>query len=256
MEASLRWEDVVALSKAVDGKLDINSREVFPDPKSKIILKEVGAIDEKGVLTSFGKDIFDKAIKAEERLKIGIPYETRKTFSEKRAYMSTRPWHQGKIKSIPFFSNGELLAVGAPMREMEASKIPDAAKKKLTEKVIKVVPTECTKQMWPHTFQIEALGSTEVVWLSNEAQSLFIPVQAKYFDYVNTRFPKSKYFASVLDKPVIAKIDRKGIDGIVAIIAPLNSEALKRGGKKPPEKRKGWRDEKMQDKRVPSDKED
>ncbi len=237
--AELTLDDLIAVSKHENGQLDINARGVFRSPQSRVRLVEMGIMDRTGKLTEQGLKVAAKVEKIVELLKKGVPIESRVVTSEKKAYLSSSrtPWWALKQKRMTLCSNGEMLVIGDPVKEMKAEKMPEEIQKKIPG-LFKRFQKEATKQIFPHSYQVKDLGGLELVWLADEKQEFFIPVQAKYFDYVLSRFPTARIFSSgKLTDAVVMKVKNRGVKGIVAAVMPIMTfeDSPK------PAKREGWK---------------
>jgi len=233
--AHLKHADMVALSRRTGDRLDVNSREVFEDPLSRERLHEAGLIDEKGVLTKVGQTVAEQLEAQIEVLKAGVPIEKRKGISERRAWTSPRPWYLLKAKALTLYTNGDLLGVGDPPKEIEETvPMPDDIKAKMPRMLQRYLSI-CTLEMFPHSYQLESLGGFEYVWLADASQEKMIPIQAKYFDYFMLRYPKAHFFAGGAEDAIACKVKNRGIKDVVALVMPFRVVGVR------PQPRKGWK---------------
>lgn len=244
MADGMKKADLIALSKSEGVKVDVNSREVLDDPASRVRLVESGLIDKKGELTRSGKIFYEKLMGAVDRLKKGIPFEARVDSSEKKAYQGVRPWNYLTVRKKTVFTNGELLAVGEPSREMGATPLSDPMRSSMARQIKEYV--EASKEgieVNPHTFQMQSLDGIEIVWLASNDQKIFRAVQAKYYDYLQGRFPKGKWLARGGTDPLTVVVKNKGIGDVVGLLMPvLVKDVFPR-----PELREGWGDAKNEE---------
>jgi hypothetical protein len=172
-------------------------------------------------------------------LRAGIPLGKR-TWSNPKLAAETDTWMTGQVNRQPIVCNGEVLFVGKPRHPMKAEKAPSETRQKLPQTVAECLKGDF-KQVWPHTFQAKDLGGLEIVWMTDEDQEMFVPVQAKYFDLVVDRFPSTTWFAKTPLDVVQSRVKNRGLkDNVVAMIMPFALE----GSLEVPGPREGWMNDK------------
>lgn len=225
----MNYADLVVLSKRdiVTERLDINDASLFHDPESRVRLVQDGLIEKNGTLTPEGKALTEKLDEMEISLRKGMPFEKRTRRDEPLEYSSIRPWYMGKAFETDVFSNGEIMVVGKPHKLMNAIRGPSAIRATFHLILNKLASKKNMKQMFPHTFQAERLGGLELIWLADDPQKMFIPLQARYFDYIMDRFPRATFWGTSPSEAVTVKVRNKGVKNwVVGAVMPFIVETL------------------------------
>jgi len=231
----MQYVDLVALSKAKNGKLDINDRDVFLDPYSRVRLEEAKMIDSKGVLTPTGLKTFDQLKARVAALMGGIHFEDRVVREGDPVIHTTSPWLIGQACKQSVVSNGELLVMGKPFKWMGATQAV-AEKKQVFQRVVDSGATKVSMKLFPHTYQMLDLGGMEIIWFANKEQDTFVAAQAGYYDVVMARYGSASCYLSKDHAMIQARVRNRGLkNNVVALLAILDTNDLVE-----PKKRKDW----------------
>jgi len=228
-------------------KLNFNDATQLETPLSRDRIVNAGLADGAGFLTKMGLAYAKKVLAREKELQVGIPSETRTKINSKAILIQPpmKQWYVASHKGKKLVTNGEILYFGKPLSAMKAQK--------LDVQRLKHTIAECHKgefvQIFPHTYQIEELGGTEAVWLSDAKQGLFIAVQAKLFDFLADRFKAGRFFGMGATLVVQVRVRNLGLkNDVAAFIMPLMPGPKSK--LKEPQKREGW-SEALHDTGVP-----
>lgn len=226
---TLKYADMVALSKADDGLLE-------DDAESLGRLVKADLMTEDGRLTDEGEALFQKVKTKEKLLRAGIPVE-RRTTSDKTAILEgSALWATGRVSNQPLVTNGEVIFVGKPITAMAAKPAPPDVKKRFPQTIAACLKGKFV-QLWPHSFQLKRLGEFEMIWLANKDQSVKIPIQVKYFDFLADKFPKGKWFGQDVVSAVQIRVTNRGLkNNVVALLMPYSLQ----GTLADPKDREGW----------------
>lgn len=226
---SLKYVDMIALSRADDGT-------VVDHPGSLERLVEADLMDGDGRLTDQGEALYQKLKEKEKTLRAGIPAERRTKGDKKAVLTGDYRWTTGRVSNQPIVTNGEVIFVGKPIKAMEIYKAPADVKKRFPQTI-----AACLKgvfeEIWPHTYQLKRLGEFEMIWLVSKDQSVKIPIQVKYFDFLADKFPKGKWFGQDAVSPVQIRVKNRGLkDNVVALLMPYTLQGIL----EEPKDREGW----------------
>ncbi len=226
---TLKYADMVALSQADDGVL-------VQEPGTLTRLVEADLMDEDGKLTDQGEALFQKLKAREKMLRTGIPVERRKVGDKLAILEGSALWATGRVSNQPLVTNGEVIFVGKPIKAMEAKPAPPEVKKRFPQTIAACLKGKFV-QLWPHTFQLKKLGEFEMIWLANKDQSVKIPIQVKYFDFLADKFPKGMWFGQDVVSAVQVRVTNRGLkNNVVALLMPYSLQ----GTLADPKDREGW----------------
>lgn len=217
--------DLVALYRRdrKNERVDFNDPLAVEDPLSSGRLLEHGLIaNGTGALTEKGKEQAAALDAAVEKLSKGVPIEKRKLGSY-RAIFEDPPrsqWKEGKIGNKTLVTNKDMFFFGSPENGMKptlAVSSYDARGPRREALAGKFVPAT------PLAFQVVEFGTVEVVWIVSEDGNKLVPIQAKYFDFVQYRFPKGIFFVAGRAAPVQVRVQKQGLKGdVIAAIQPVS----------------------------------
>lgn len=196
---ALQRTDVVALSKANPEtmSLDFNSRAIMTDPDTRNRLIAAKLIVKGGKLTKKGIVQFEKVMERLGVLREGVSINERKVTASNAIFLDEKPaWFYGEASQKPWVANTEVLFLGRkPDKAMNAEKGTSSQRKSVPVTLRGVLKgkKDKTLEVKPYAFQMDEFDGIELIWLKDADDILFIPLQAKYFDYIQDRFPKVTY---------------------------------------------------------------
>lgn len=160
-----------------------------PDPEMTRLMAEAGMLDEKMRLTEKGMERLAEIKERLSLLKRGIPFSTRTFSNHRRIIREPGPeWRIVPLGNKKVFTNGELLYVGRPEEEM----LPKAGCTSIRTKIRRwfLQQTGVFHEVRPAVFQTDGTPeefNMELVWLRNEDCTVWVPIQAKYYDFIMYR---------------------------------------------------------------------
>lgn len=230
--------DLVTLSKAdlEKGKIDFSSREVVIDPATIGRLVKEGIAKNTGELTEKGCEVCTALVEKVKVLKAGVPFSPRKAEAGEKLPESLSSWTSGAIGKVNVMVNDDMFFVEGLKRKRE-ERVTGHVVERDIPRMMAVVLSGDFVPVRPHTYQIESLGGIELVWMADKEQSLFVPLQAKYFDLTIEKFAKADFFARKDGMLVQARVLGKGLkDDVVAAIMSIDlAELIEQ-----PKRREGW----------------
>ena len=223
----LRQADLVLVSEADPKEMMVDFGSVKPlaDPLSPDRLVDTGIVDHAGKFTEKGKAFYDKLSARIDELKKGVPLERRRLAEPKKLMEYECPWNTGTIKKQTYFTNGELFVLGKPETVMKSKKGSSELRQAVPNTLRSSLAGDF-EEVFPAAWQTLVFGDLEVIWLCNKEQKNPVAMQTMYFDYLNKRFPKGKYFNAVeptASTPIQIRVRNKGIkNNVCALIMPFD----------------------------------
>jgi hypothetical protein len=209
--------------------------------ESMPILQERGLIDENGYLTKKGSKAWASIGDVFERMIKGIPIEERIRSDSKSAVQAnsgTMGWVFGEYLKQTYCTNSDIILVGKPLKTMRAaqglSDTRKAAANILTSNLA-VGKTLDFVEMHPYAFQYCKETGTQFIWMETRSKKQGVPVirqaiQAKYYDYIKERFPKSSFWINYKKEeqypPIQVRVTNRGWRNVVALIMPLDHTGM------------------------------
>lgn len=208
-------------------KVDFQDASVLETPVSRDRLIAAGMAKKDGTLTEEGLKLAERACVLEEKLKEGVPFEKR-TSADPRAMVekgSTSNWYQATVTKKPLCTNGEIMFFGKP----EKGTSPLKADARGFKKNITLMLKGEFKEVFPQTYQMASLSGPEWITLADSDGKAVVAVQAKYFDFIRSRFKAGRFFAKDEVSAVQVRVKNVGMrDDAIAFIMP-GTGVIKRG---------------------------
>jgi len=156
-----------------------------------------------------GKNVIDKHTEVVKDMHRGIPFLDYKLSNEKKevTYKLKKPrihriatqgiWRdiQHPELKVQYIRDASCIVVGALLSNMKRANQTEDQKignfsvlESVYDSFTRLAPFAYFEAM-PHTYCNDPVYGMEVIWLSNQEQSLFIPVQAAYYDFIQGRIP-------------------------------------------------------------------
>jgi len=231
---ALQKQDLIALSKA-DPKtmaLDFNNRAIMTDPESRNRLVAEELIIKGGKLTAKGQKQFEKLYEKLQALRDGISLRLRKAADPKAIFDGEDgEWFMGEASKKPWVANTEVLFIGRkPDPQFNASKGTPKQRKAVPSTLRSILKgkSDATIELKPYAFQRDEFDGIELIWFRDDDETLFVPLQAKYFDYITDRFPKATYHVdenSDGQTAVQIRVKNQGIKfNCVGLVMPVKVE--------------------------------
>ena len=220
-------EHLMELYKAKDGVLlpgVVENQDLWDE------LLEEGYLGHDGRLTEKGLKDLQTVQEAVDRLKTGIPIGKRARSDPGALAVSGKVWHTGLLKKQTWFTDGSLLVIGKPDSSLKQQEGSDELRHKVPN-LVRMATTGRFVEVEPYAYQVLIVGETSVVWLKGEGVEP-VAIDARYHDYLATRFPKATYQRSTTDPegPILVTVRNRGISmskngtPMVAMLMPITTE--------------------------------
>lgn len=223
----LKVEDLATLSYAdlEENTVDLTSRTSVVSPESVERLVEAKLCNGAGALTEEGVKKATAVVQRLRELRTGFPFDKRSKKDHQKITKLGTPWGTGAIKGKDYMTNGVFWIYSKPYAAMDAKKASSKLRKASVPTLQKALKGKRSDfvELQPYWWMVIDLTSLEVIWMRDEDNTIAVPVQAAYFDFLLFKYPTAKFYIRK-DKcsPVVAKVKNRGVIGdVVALVQPL-----------------------------------
>lgn len=241
----LKQTDWALLSKfdSETKQIDLGNRMIVEDPESVLRLEKYKLIDTKGVLSTMGLQYAERILERVGELKKGVPFEKRKASDPHKATGRGTLWLTGTLKKKHYMTDGALFILGKLGNQTKAEVRQGSSnlRQVIPRSVNQSISVKDVIPVFPHTWMMSGLGELDLIWMVNEEEDTFVPIQSKYYDMVVSKFPSVKFFTvkGSSEDVVQARVEKHGLkNNVVAVIMPMDL-----GGTMPIPKKRGSNEE-------------
>jgi len=188
-------------------------------------LIDEGITDNTFKLTDVGKQVQTKIVARLEELKSGVPFADRK-INEPELVKFEGTWKHGLMLKTRYITNGVLWTFGNGFKDnMPVTALPNEQIKPIATLIRKhanVVKPMKGIEVFPNVWKVLGnLDEHDLIIFADKDGSELITIDAVYYDFVMFRYPTARFYVHIGEhKPLVAKIERKTLDGVIAVIAP------------------------------------
>lgn len=195
-------------------------------PRQQVtLLTDLGLLQD-GALTNKGKTTAQLVAKELSPLVRGIPLGQRKHISADHTVDCFRWLHTKITQHSVFLDVNYQISVSGILDPRKAGYMDKNLKNRLMRRYDKAAESKSKwTELTPYAYQMPVPGSQDIIWLFRHYPSLFVAINVRFYDLLNSISDQQLrwYFSPVLPQIIVTKFkpSEAAYHGISALVAPI-----------------------------------